>query len=63
MNSEKHANKNLKILKLPRRKGDMTQIISNTNNLHKFINWVPKFRNIKKIVKSCLIWEKKNKSN
>ena len=59
----KHANKNLKILKLPRRKGDMTQIISNTNNLHKFINWVPKFRNIKKIVKSCLIWEKKNKSN
>ena len=55
----KYANKNLKIVKLPNRKGDMIKVISNNSKLKKFIKWKPKFNNLNKIVKSCIIWERK----
>ena len=58
---KKYANKNLKILKLSRRKGDMVKITANTKKLHQFIKWKAKYNNIDKIVKSSLSWEKKNK--
>tara|TARA_B100001063_G_C16725708_1_gene536259 strand:+ start:304 stop:1278 length:975 start_codon:yes stop_codon:yes gene_type:complete len=56
---KKYANKNLKIVKLPNRKGDMVKIIGDNSKLKKFIKWRPKFNNLKKIVKSCIVWENK----
>ena len=55
----KYANKNLKIIKLPNRKGDMVKVISDNSKLKKFIKWKPKFNNLNKIVKSCITWERK----
>ena len=55
---KKHAKKNLKIIDLPRRKGDMASIIAINKNLHKFIKWKPKFNKLSFMVKSCLRWEK-----
>ena len=55
----KYANKNLKIVKFPNRKGDMIKVISNNSKLKKFIKWKPKFNNLNKIVKSCITWERK----
>jgi len=55
---KKYANKNLKIMKMPRRKGDLVKIIALNNNLNKFIRWKPKFNNLKMMVKSSLKWEK-----
>ena len=52
-------NKNLKIVKLPNRKGDMIKVISNNSKLKKFIKWKPKFNNLNKIVKSSITWERK----
>ena len=57
----KYAKANLKIIQFPKRKGDMVKVISDNSKLKKFINWKPKINNIKKIVKSCIIWEKKIK--
>ena len=55
---KKYTNKNLKIIETPRRKGDLAQIIASNKNLKKFINWKPKFKSLKKMVKSSLKWEK-----
>ena len=55
----KHTHRNLKILKLPRRAGDMIKITADNKNLHKFINWKPKYDKLSLIVKSCLKWENK----
>ncbi len=57
----KYANKNLKVIKYPKRKGDMVKVISDSSKLKKFIKWRPKFNNLSKIVKSCINWEKKIK--
>ena len=35
------------------------KIIASNNQLMRFIRWKPKFNNLRKIVKSCLIWEKR----
>tara|TARA_B100001059_G_C17813575_1_gene573745 strand:+ start:303 stop:1274 length:972 start_codon:yes stop_codon:yes gene_type:complete len=55
---KKYANKNLKILKYPKRKGDMVKVISNNSQLKKFIKWRPRYNSLEKIVKTCLKWEK-----
>ena len=55
---KKYTNKNLKIVEMPRRKGDLVKIIALNNNLNKFIKWRPKFNNLKIMVKSSLKWEK-----
>ena len=55
----KYANKNLKIIYLPKRKGDMTKITSNNLRLVKFINWKPKYNKLSTIIKSCINWERK----
>lgn len=57
----KYTHKNLKIIKLPNRKGDMVKVISDNSRLKKFLKWQPKLNNLSKIVKSCIIWEKKIK--
>ena len=56
---KKYANKKTKIVEAPRRKGDLVQIIAITKNLKKFVNWKPKFNNLKLMVKSSINWEKK----
>ena len=56
----KYTNKNLKIVEMPRRKGDLVKIIALNKNLNKFIKWKPKFNNLKIMVKSSLKWEKKH---
>ena len=56
---KKYANKNLKIVEFPNRKGDMVKIIASNKKLMRFIQWSPKFNSLRKIVKSCLIWEKR----
>ena len=58
---KKYANKNLKIDRFPKRKGDMVKVISDNSKLKKFLKWKPKFNNLRKIVKSCISWEKKIK--
>ena len=55
----KYANKNLKIVNLSKRKGDMMKVICDNQKLKKFINWKPKYNRLNKIVKSCIMWEKK----
>ncbi len=56
---KKYANKKTKIIEAPRRQGDLVHIIAITNNLRKFINWKPKYNNLKLMVKSSISWEKK----
>ena len=56
---KKYTTKNIKIRYLPKRKGDSKKIISLSKNLKKFISWKPKFNNLKIMVRSSLIWEKK----
>ena len=56
---KKYANNKLKIIKLMKRKGDMVKITANNNNLKNFINWKPKYNKLNEIVRSCILWEKK----
>jgi UDP-glucose 4-epimerase len=56
---KKQIKKKIKINFKKRRAGDMEMIIANNKSLLRFINWKPKYNNLDKIVKSCLIWEKK----
>ena len=56
---KKHAKKNIKIINMPRRKGDLSEIIASNRNLKKFIKWKPKFDSLNLMVKSSIEWEKK----
>ena len=56
---KKQTPKKVKILITKRRKADLVKIIASNNKLMGFIRWKPKFNNLRKIVKSCLIWEKR----
>ena len=51
--------KNVKIVYLSRRTGDVAQIYSNTKKIKRYLNWKPKFNNIKYILTSAINWEKK----
>ena len=57
---KKYANKNFKIVKMPKRKGDLEKIISSNRKLNRFIKWKPKFNKLKIMVRSSLAWEKNN---
>ena len=56
---KRQSSKKIEIIYVNRRKDDLIKIIAANNKLKKFIKWKPKFNNLRKIVKSCLIWEKK----
>ena len=56
---KKYTNKRLRIITLPRRKGDLVKMIALNKSLNKFIKWKPKFNNLKIMVKSSLNWEKR----
>jgi len=58
---QRQSSKKVKILITKRRKGDLVKIIASNKKLIKFINWKPKYNNLRKIVQSCLNWEKKIK--
>jgi UDP-glucose 4-epimerase len=58
---EKISKRSIKINYSPRRKGDITEIISNTKKLNNFLKWRSKYSKISIAVKSALTWEKKLK--
>ena len=56
---KKQSSKKVNIIFTKRRKDDLIKIIASNNKLKNFVKWRPKFDNLSKIVKSCIIWEKK----
>ena len=56
---QKQSLRKVKILITKRRNSDIEKIIASNYKLKNFINWTPKYNNLRKIVKSCLTWEKK----
>ena len=56
---KKQSLRKVDIIYTKRRNNDLIKIIASNNKLKKFIKWKPKFNNLRKIVKSCIIWEKK----
>ena len=56
---KKQTSKKVKILITKRRKSDLVKIIAINKKLMRFIQWKPKFNNLRKIIKSCLMWEKR----
>ena len=55
----RQSTKKVDIIFTKRRTNDLIKIIASNNKLNNFIKWKPKFNNLGKIVKSCLVWEKK----
>ena len=51
--------KKVHIVSAKKRKDDLIKIIATNYKLKRFIKWRPKFNNLTKIVKSCIVWEKK----
>ena len=58
---KKQSSKKVSIVFTKRRKDDLIKIIATNNKLKNFVKWTPKFDNLSKIVKSCIIWERKIK--
>ena len=58
---KRQSSKKVEIINSKKRKNDLIKIIASNNKLKRFIKWKPKFNNLSKIVKSCIIWEKKIK--
>ena len=58
---QKQSSKKVNIVFTKRRKDDLVKIIATNKRLKNFIKWRPKFNNLSKIVKSCIIWERKNR--
>ncbi len=56
---KKVSKKNMKINIQSRRKADLGKIVADNRRLKKFIKWKPKYNNLKFMVKSSLMWEKK----
>jgi UDP-glucose 4-epimerase len=57
-NFEKISKKNFLINLCSKRKGDITEIISNTNKLSKYLKWKPKYSKLSVAIKSAIRWEK-----
>tara|TARA_B100001250_G_scaffold378029_1_gene367573 strand:- start:773 stop:1741 length:969 start_codon:yes stop_codon:yes gene_type:complete len=56
---EKHSKRKIKIIYKPRRRADLSQIISNNMKLKKYLSWKPKYNKLSLMVKSSINWEKK----
>ena len=56
---KKQSSKKVNIIFTKRRKDDLIKIIASNKKLKNFVKWKPKFDNLSKIVKSCIIWERK----
>jgi len=57
----RQSSKKVDIVYVKRRNNDLVKIIASNSKLNKFVKWRPKFNNLKKIVRSCIVWEKKIK--
>ena len=57
----KKIKKNLKVNFSKRRKGDVDSVYADTKKLKKILKIKMKYNDIKKILKSCINWEKKLK--
>ncbi|WP_075506011.1 NAD-dependent epimerase/dehydratase family protein [Candidatus Pelagibacter communis] len=55
---KKNYNKNLKIIKIKRRSGDVDRLVCNINNAKKKLKWKPKFSHMKKIISDEVNWVK-----
>ena len=58
---EKFSKNKILINYLPKRKGDAEHAVANIKKLKKYLKWRPKYNDLTKIVKDCLLWEKKIK--
>ena len=56
---KRQSSKKVDIVYANKRKDDLIKIIASNYKLKRFIKWRPKFNNLTKIVKSCIVWEKK----
>ena len=56
---KRQSSKKVEIVYANKRKDDLIKIIASNNKLKRFVKWRPKFNNLTKIVKSCIVWEKK----
>ena len=56
---KRQSSKKVNLIYTKRRNNDLIKIIASNKKLKRFIKWKPKFNNLGKIVKSCIIWEKK----
>ena len=56
---KRQSSKKVDIVYANKRKDDLIKIIASNNKLKRFVKWRPKFNNLNKIVKSCIVWEKK----
>ncbi len=63
VNIFKRIKKNVSVVYLNRRPGDIAQVYSNTKKFKKLLNWKPRHNNIKKIILSAINWEKKINKN
>ena len=55
----KKIKKNLKIIFLNKRPGDLAKVYADTKKFKKLLKWKPKFNSITKIIKSAINWERK----
>ena len=58
---KKQIKRNVKIIEVKRRPGDLGKIIASNYKLNKFISWRPKYKKLSLMVKSSIKWEKKLK--
>jgi UDP-glucose 4-epimerase len=61
VNIFKKINKNLTIKYQKKRPGDIAKVYSNVKKLNKLLKWKPKYKDMNKIIKSAIKWEKKYK--
>ena len=59
---KRQTTKSVDIIYSKRRKNDLVKIIASNDRLIRFLKWKPKFNNLSKIVKSCIVWEKSIKN-
>ena len=57
----KKIKKDVKVQYQKRRPGDIAQVYANTKKFKKTLKWRPRYNDIKLIIQSSIIWEKKLK--
>lgn len=62
VNIFKKINKNLTIKYQKKRLGDIAKVYSNVKKINKLLKWKPKYKDMNKIIKSAIRWEKKYKN-
>ena len=55
----RQSSKKVDIIYTKRRSNDLMKIIASNKKLSSFIKWKPKFNSLSRIVKSCIVWEKR----